>query len=75
MLNLRVTQPFGHALVELGKAFFHMEQERDGLRRMLDLLAGKPSTGCVIKNIVYALSFYFTNTIFLRSKLKRLNLG
>ena len=34
-------QPFGHALVEAGKAFFNMEQERSTFRSVLESHAGK----------------------------------
>ena len=34
-------QPFGHALVEAGKAFFGMEQEKSALRGFLEYEAGK----------------------------------
>ena len=37
----RALQPFGHALVEAGKAFFGMEQERSALRGLLEIHAGK----------------------------------
>ena len=36
-----VLQPFGRALVEAGKAFFGMEQERGALRGLLEIHAGK----------------------------------
>ena len=35
-------QPFGHALVEAGKAFFGMEQEKNALHGVLEFEAGKP---------------------------------
>ena len=34
-------QPFGHALVEAGKAFFGMEQEKSALRGLLEYEVGK----------------------------------
>ena len=34
-------QPFGRALVEAGKAFFGMEQEKSALRGLLEYEAGK----------------------------------
>ena len=34
-------QPFGRALVEAGKAFFGMEQEKNALRGVLEYEAGK----------------------------------
>ena len=37
----RVLQPFGHAPVEAGKAFFGMEQEKNALRGVLEYEAGK----------------------------------
>ena len=37
----RALQPFGHALVEAGKAFFGMEQEKSALRGLLEYEAGK----------------------------------
>ena len=36
-----VLQPFGRALVEAGKAFFGMEQEKGALRRIVEIQAGK----------------------------------
>ena len=39
-LNI-VLQPFGRALVEAGKAFFNMEQERGAFRGLLEIHAGK----------------------------------
>ena len=36
-----VLQPFGRALVEAGKAFFGMEQEKNVLRGVLEFEAGK----------------------------------
>ena len=36
-----VLQPFGRALVEAGKAFFGMEQEKNALRGILEFEAGK----------------------------------
>ena len=36
-----VLQPFGRALVEAGKAFFGMEQEKNVLRDVLEFEAGK----------------------------------
>ena len=38
---LYVLQPFGRALVEAGKAFCGMEQEKNALRRVLEFEAGK----------------------------------
>ena len=37
----RILQPFGHALVEAGNAFFGMEQEKDALCGVLAFKAGK----------------------------------
>ena len=37
----RALQPFGRALVEAGKAFFGMEQEKNALRGVLEYEAGK----------------------------------
>ena len=37
----RALQPFGRALVEAGKAFFGMEQEKSALRGLLEYEAGK----------------------------------
>ena len=37
----RASQPFGRALVEAGKAFFGMEQEKSALRGLLEYEAGK----------------------------------
>ena len=37
----RALQPFGHALVEAGKAFLGMEQEKNTLRDVLEYEAGK----------------------------------
>ena len=34
-------QPFGRALVEAGKAFFGMEQEKGALRGLLEIEAGE----------------------------------
>ena len=36
-----ILQPFGRALVEAGKAFFGMEQEKNALRGVLEFEAGK----------------------------------
>ena len=36
-----VLQPFGRALVEAGKAFFGMEQEKNALRGVLEYETGK----------------------------------
>ena len=36
-----VLQPFGRALVEAGKAFFGMEQEKNTLHGVLEYEAGK----------------------------------
>ena len=36
-----VLQPFGRALVEAGKTFFGMEQEKNALRGVLEFEAGK----------------------------------
>ena len=37
----RTLQPFGRALVETGKAFFGMEQEKSALRGLLEYETGK----------------------------------
>ena len=37
----RALKPFGRALVEAGKAFFGMEQEKNALRGILEYEAGK----------------------------------
>ena len=71
----RALQPFGRALVEAGKAFFGMEQEKTTLRGLLEYEAGKclDELGQNCMNLVPLYSLLFPGAILLLQP-KRLHL-
>ena len=69
MILCTVLQPFGRAMVEAGKAFFNMEQERGAIRGLLEIHAGKcfdlfcPILLCILYFFAHYFSFHVSITI------------